>query len=302
MIEITFLGTGASVPSKNRSLPCIVIRRKDELIMFDCGEGAQYKFLLNHFGVNRKIIILITHLHGDHVFGLPGLMTTMSFLGRTRPLIIIGPKGIKDFVKCILSVIPHKMRYDVIIHEEEPGIVFETDEYVIEAHLTVHSVVNYMYVLKEKMKPGKFNPEKAIQLGVPRGPLWKELQRGRQVILEDGRVIRPEDVLGPPRRGIKIVYTGDTGPCKEIIEVSKEADVLIHEATYSHDLLEKAIEEGHSTTIIAAENAKSANVKLLILTHISARYDGLEERLLNEAKSVFRNTILAYDGLRITVK
>jgi len=270
--------------------------------MFDCGEGAQYKFLLNHFGVNKKMIILITHLHGDHIFGLPGLMTTMSFLGRTKPLIIIGPKGIKDFMECILNVIPHKMRYDVIIHEEESGIVFETDEYVIEAHLTVHSVVNYMYVLKEKMKPGKFNPEKAIQLGVPRGPLWKELQRGRPVILEDGRVVRPEDVLGPPRRGIKIVYTGDTGPCKEIIEVSKEADVLIHEATYSHDLLEKAIEEGHSTTIIAAENAKNANVKLLILTHISARYDGLEEILLNEAKSVFENTILAYDGLRITVK
>ena len=302
MIEIVFLGTGASIPSKNRSLPCIVARRKDELIMFDCGEGTQYKFLLSHFGVNKKMIILVTHLHGDHIFGLPGLMTTMSFLGRTKPLIIIGPGGIKRFIECILNSIPHKMRYDIVVYEREPGVVFESDEYIIEAYPTRHSVVNYMYVLREKMKPGKFYPEKAIQLGVPKGPLWKELQRGRSVTLKDGRIIRPEDVLGPPRRGLKIVYTGDTGPCEEIIKVSREADVLIHEATYSHDLLEKAIEEGHSTTIIAAENAKNANVKLLILTHISARYDGLEEKLLNEAKSVFQNTILAYDGLRVTVK
>ena len=302
MIEIIFLGTGASIPSRSRMLPCIVLRRKDELIVFDCGEGAQYRFLQSGLGVNKKMVILISHMHGDHVFGLPGLITTMSFLGRTKPLTIIGPPGIKKFLNCVLKTIPHHIRYDISVYEKEPGVVYEADEYIIEAYETEHSVTNYAYVFKEKERPGKFHPDKAMKLGVPKGPLWKKLQMGFPVVLEDGRIIRPEDVLGPPRKGIKIVYTGDTGPCEDIISACKEADVIIHEATYSSELTEKALKEGHSTTVMAAETAKRCKAKMLILTHISARYEGLEDKLLEEAKRIFENTILAYDGLKVTVK
>jgi ribonuclease Z len=249
-------------------------------------------------GFNKKAKVFITHLHGDHVLGLPGLLQTMSLLGRTNKLDIYGPMGIKEFVEAINQTVSFTLTFQINVSEIETDIVCQEKEYQVIAIQSFHMNPSLSYALIEKPRPGRFNKKRAIELGVPEGPLWSKLQSGESVKLSDGKVIDPKLVLGIGRSGRKIVYTGDTGPSKLLIEMAENADLLIHEATFEDEMKERALDDGHSTPSIAALTAKTANVKKLVLTHISARYKNAN-LLLNQAKKIFPNTELAEDFLRL---
>lgn len=295
ILRIVFLGTAASVPTNDRSLPSIIIRREGDILMFDCGEGTQRQMIKAKIGLNRKMAIFITHMHGDHVLGLPGLIQTMSLLGRDKPLQIYGPEGIRDYLESTFKTVKFWLNFPVEICEvEREGTIYEGRGYEVQAVWAKHSIQSLAYAFIEKPRPGRFHPEKALALGVPKGPLWSTLQRGIEVTLPDGRTIKPLEVMEPPRPGRKIVYSGDTRPSEKIANLAKNADVLIHEATLSDELAEKAEEEGHSTPSEAAQVALKANVKLLVLTHISARYAD-PRVLLEQAKKIFPNTYLPND-------
>jgi len=300
-IRVIFLGTAGSVPTPERSLPAILVQRKAEQIMFDCGEGVQRQMIMAKTGFHRKMKIFISHLHGDHVLGLPGLLQTMALLNRERKLEVYGPVGIRRFVEAIKETIQFVLTFPVEIHEVEgAGVLCEEEEYVVQAAWANHVIPSLAYALVEKPRPGKFYPEKTKALGVPEGPLWSKLQRGHKVKLPDGRVIKPEQVVGPSRPGRKIVYTGDTRPFKGFVKFAAGADLLIHDATFDDGLAEKAEEDGHSTPSQAAENARKAKAKQLILTHFSARYGDTSE-LLEQARKIFRNTLTAEDFMKLEI-
>lgn len=300
-LEVIFLGTAGSIPTAQRSMPAIVIRRKGELILFDFGEGAQRNFLRAHLGLNRKTRIFVTHLHGDHIFGIPGLIQTMSLMGRKKKVEIYGLPGIKDFVDAIFRTVRLNLTFPVEVFEVEEGLAYKGKEYEVHAAWTDHVVPNLAYALIEKERPGKFYPEKARALGVPEGPLWRKLQYGSSVRLRSGKIVKPTDVCGPPRPGRKIAYSGDTRMSENMKKLAEDCDLLIHDATFDDRLADKAEETGHSTASQAATVAKESNAKKLVLTHISARY-GKPTILLKQAQKIFKNTIVAEDLLRIPVK
>jgi len=300
-LHVIFLGTAGSVPTPKRNLPAILIQRKGEQVMFDCGEGVQRQMMKTKTGFHKKMKVFISHMHGDHVLGLPGLLQTMALLDRERKLEVYGPSGIKRFIEAIKETVQFVLTFPVVIHEiEEAGIVCETEEYVVKAVWANHVIPSLAYALEEKPRPGKFYPEKAKALGVPEGPLWSKLQHKHKVKLPDGRVIKPEQVVGPPRPGRKIVYTGDTRPFRGFVKFASGADLLIHDATLDDELAERAAEDGHSTSTQAAENAKKAKAKQLVLTHVSARYDDTSV-LLEQAQKVFKNTRVAEDFMKIEI-
>lgn len=297
-LQIIFLGTGGSIPTPQRGLSSVAIRRKNELLLFDCGEGTQRQMIQAGVGFHRKSKVFVSHMHGDHVLGLPGLLQTMSLLGRENELTIYGPTGINDFVEAINQTVRFSLTFPVKVYEINTGLVCEEKEYTVYATQSNHVEPSLSYSLTEKPRPGRFHKENAKKLEIPKGPLWSQLQSGKIVKLQDGRIIKPEMVLSNPRPGRKIVYTGDTGPSEKIVKLSENADMLIHESTFSDEMKERALEDGHSTPSIAAETAKAACVKLLILTHISARYKNAGV-LLEQAKKIFDNTELAEDFLKI---
>lgn len=300
-LNIIFLGTAGSVPTPKRSLPAILIQRKGEQIMFDCGEGVQRQIIKAKTSFHKKTKIFITHMHGDHVLGLPGLLQTMALLDREKKLEVYGPSGIKRFLECIRETVQFALTFPIEIHEiDDEGTICEEGEYVVQAVWANHVIPSLAYALIEKPRPGKFHPEKARALGVPEGPLWSKLQHGQSVRLSDGRTIKPEDVTGPPRPGRKIVYTGDTRPFRGFAKFAANADIIIHDATLDNALGERAEEDGHSTPEQAAKNAKKAKAKQLILTHISARYDDASV-LLQQAQRIFKNTLVAEDFMKIEV-
>lgn len=300
-LRIIFLGTAGSVPTPKRSLPSILIQRKGEQIMFDCGEGVQRQMIRAKVGFHRKMKIFITHMHGDHVLGLPGLLQTMALLDREKKLEIYGPSGIKNFLEGIKRTVQFVLTFPIEITEiNNEGVVCQEEEYTVKGIWANHVIPNIAYSFEEKTRPGKFYPEKAKALGVPEGPLWSKLQHGEKVKLPNGRIVKAEDVTGPPRPGRKIVYTGDTRPFEGLIEFAAGADVLIHDATLDNELAERAEEDGHSTPEQAAATAKKAGVKQLILTHISARYKDVSP-LLEQAKKVFENTLVAEDFMKIEI-
>jgi ribonuclease Z len=237
-------------------------------------------------------------MHGDHVLGLPGLLQTMSLMGRTNELQIFGPKGIKEFVDAFNLTVRYTLTFPVVVSEIKQGVVCEEKDYTVSAVQSGHMDPSLSYALTEKPRAGRFDTKKAKALGVPEGELWSELQKGKAVKLADGKVVEPHMVLGVPRLGRKIVYTGDTGPSEAVVDLAKNADLLIHEATFEDDLKEKAMENGHSTPSMAAQTAKNAQVKRLVLTHISARYKDAN-LLLNQAKQIFAQTELAEDFLKL---
>jgi len=301
VLRITFLGTGGSVPSPHRNPSAIAIRRESELFLFDCGEGTQQQMMRAKTGM-KITAIFITHFHADHVLGIPGLLQTLSLQGRTEPLEIYGPKGVKRFLYHLLSLGYASKNFDVKAIELQHGDVIRRQNYEIRAFKTEHNIRSIGYVLEEAMRPGKFNRERAIELGLKPGPLFSKLQHGESVFV-NGREIRPEDVLGPPRPGRKIVYTGDTRPCESVIQAAENADILIHDGSLAEAEKELAIEYMHSTVTEAAEVAAKANVRKLILTHISARYDDEDaKKLEEEARKIFPNTIIASDLMTIDVK
>jgi len=300
-LNIIFLGTAGSVPTTKRSLPAILIQRKGEQIMFDCGEGAQRQMIKAKISFHKKMKVFITHMHGDHVLGLPGLLQTMALLDREREIKVYGPPGIKRFLAGIRETVQFALTFPIEIHEIlNGGVVCNEEEYTVQAAWANHVIPSLAYAIIEKPRPGKFYPEKAKALGIPEGPLWSKLQHGHMVKLPDGRIVKPEDVTGPSRHGRKIVYTGDTRPFRGFTKFASDADLIIHDATLDDELADRAYEDGHSTPEQAAKNAKKAKAKKLVLTHISARYDDTGI-LLQQAQKIFKNTLVAEDFMRIEV-
>jgi len=300
-LHIVFLGTAASIPTVARALPSVVAKRKNEVLMFDCGEGVQRQMIRANVGFHRKMKVFVTHMHGDHVLGLPGLLQTMSLLDRQQKLDVYGPVGIKAFVEAIRTTVQFVLTFPIEIHEiKDEGIICQEKEYEVKAAQTDHVVPSLTYALIEKPRPGRFNPKKAETLGVPEGPLWSKLQRGEKVKTPTGRIVKPEQVVGSPRPGRKIVYSGDTRPIESLLRLAEGADLLIHEATFDDELLDKAVEDGHSTPSQAAETAKKAKVKKLILTHLSSRYKNTQS-LLEQARKIFSNVTIAEDFMEIEV-
>ena len=301
-LRIVFLGTGAAVPSRDRSLPSLAIQADGRILLFDVGEGAQHRMLQAGLSPLKVVAVFITHLHGDHVFGLPGLLQTMAMMGREEPLTIYGPPGLKGFVEAALELSsrsPSNPRFKVklILGED---LRYDSEDYVVESFPVEHSPGSLGYVFRERDKPGRVNLDRLRKLGLEPGPYLRVLKGGRPVRVS-GKLVKPEDVLGPPRRGRVVVYTGDTLPSERVVEVSRGADVLIHEATFTHELADEAHEKGHATAKEAAETALKAGVSLLILTHISARYRD-PSQLYVEASRIFPFTLVAHDLMFLALR
>jgi ribonuclease Z len=302
-MEIIFLGSGSALPTKDRMLSSIVISREGETFLFDCGEATQYQMMSAGVKPFKIKNIFITHLHGDHIYGLPGFLSSMSLQKRSDTLNIYGPEGLKNFIITALNTSNMIPRYTVNIIEIpvafNGGIITETEEYTVSAIPIDHSVFTLGYRFQEKDRAGHLIIEKAESFGLPIGPLVGEIKKGNPVNV-DGKIIKPEDVLGEKIKGKSICYATDTGYSLNTIELAKNADILIHEATLSSEMQEEAIEMKHSTTIDAANIAKKSNVKLLIITHISSRNEDVE-KLVDECKFIFPNSLAAYDFLRLNI-
>ena len=298
-MRITFLGTSGSMPSKDRGASGVVIRRGRELLMFDCGEGTQRQMVKAGIGFQRPMRVFITHLHGDHVLGLPALLQSMGLLRREKKLHVYGPEGLAKFVKAFSESLGGP-QFPVILYEiTESGVIHVEEGYRVEAVKAIHRTNSWSYGLFESPRLGLFNHERATELGLPEGPVWNRLQHGEEVEV-DGVLFRPEMVCGPPREGRKIVYSGDTSPNDDLIELARGADVLIHESTFLDELSDRAEEDGHTTAAQAAEVAKKAGVGRLVLTHISSRYPE-PDAILAEAKKMFENVIVASDLMELDV-
>jgi len=245
--------------------------------------------------------IFITHMHGDHVLGIPGLLQTMALLNREKKLDIYGPPRIRDFLEATKETVPFGLTFPVEIHEiEKAMVVCDEEEYFVEAFRSKHMIPSFAFAYVEKPRPGRFHPEKAEAMRVPEGPLWGKLQSGRSVKLPNGSVVKPQDVMEPQRAGRKIVYTGDTRPFRLLEKIASGADLLIHDSTLGEELVERAKKYGHSTPIQAARTAKKARVKKLVLTHISQRYEDTSA-WLKQAKKIFKNTVIAEDFMRLDI-
>lgn len=300
-LHIIFLGTGGSWPTIKRNVSSIAIKRGSEILLFDCGEGTQRQFQQSNLSYMQISKIFITHYHGDHFLGLPGLIQTMQLNDRDKPLHIYGPKGMEKLIDQLLALGYFRPSYEIVSHDIYSGDEIEFDDYTIYSLTVKHNVPSLSYCLLEHRRPGRFNKTKALEIGIPEGPLFSKLQRGQSVILSNGKLITPDMVLGPSRKGRMIVISGDTTPCEEMITFSKNADILIHEATFGKELEKIAKEYGHTTASQAAKIAKKANVKKLFLVHISPRY--LDYHVLqNEARKVFLQSFVPKDFHEIEVK
>lgn len=297
-MELIFLGTSSAVPTKFRNHASIALKAFGEIFLFDCGEGTQRQMANIRLSPMKIKYIFISHFHGDHILGLPGLIQSMGFRGRTEPLYIFGPPGINDINDILSKLKCSNMSFKIIIQELEEGYILDTKEYSINCIKCEHNVINYAYSIIEKKKP-RFLKEKAIELGVEPGPDFSRLHNGQEITVNDN-IIKPEQVLGPPRKGIKITYSGDTRPCNALIEFAKESTILIHESTFEDIDIDKAIDNAHSTASEAANIAKKAKVKQLILTHISARYSNTTN-MQKSAKKIFNNVIIANDYMVLEV-
>ncbi len=300
-MKLIFLGTGGSMPTAERGLAAIAIKRGGELLLFDCGEGTQRQMVRAGISPLKLDAVFLTHFHGDHFLGLPGLVQTMSLMDRERKLEIYGPSGTETRVGALLRIPLYTLRFEVDVQELKPGQELRRRGYSIRTCELDHNVPGIAYALIEDQRPGRFDPEKAQELGVKPGPDFSRLQAGEEVKVSGGKVVKPEQVMGPPRLGRKIVYADDTRPSERVVELARDADVLIHDCTLSDDLEERALESGHSTPKLAAEIAKKASVRKLILVHMSPRYPNTSE-LLGQAKKVFSNSIVAHDLMELEVK
>jgi ribonuclease Z len=300
-LSILFLGTGGSWPSVKRNVSSVALKRAGEIILFDCGEGTQRQFQKSKLSYMQISKIFITHFHGDHFLGLPGLIQTMQLNDREMPLHIYGPKGMIKLLSQLLSLGYFKPNYEIIGCELDGGDILEFDGYKISAMRVKHGIPALAYCLEEGMRPGKFDKPKALKLGIIEGPMFSNLQKGKTIILEDGRKITPNMVLGPSRKGRKIVFSGDTKPIDEMINFAKNADVLIHDATFDSELEDLSSDYGHTTASQAAEIAKKASVDKLFLIHISPRYN--ENNVLEEeAKKIFKNSVVPKDLQEFEIK
>jgi ribonuclease Z len=291
-LDVLFVGTAGSAPSARRGLPATLVRRGGDRLLFDCGEGTQRQ-LVRSTGLVELEEIFITHFHADHVLGLPGMLKTFALRQRERALTVYGPSGLRGLFNALRPIVG-RVPFPLDLQELEPNDELERDGYRIAAYATDHGVGALGYALVEEARPGIFDPEKATQLGVTSGPDFGRLQEGETV-----NGVHPDQVMGEPRRGRRIVLAGDTAPCEMTRLVAFEADLLVHEATFLDEEADRAAETRHSTARQAAELAAAAGVNMLALTHISPRYGGREVR--DEARAAFENTVVPRDFDRIEV-
>ena len=321
-MRVILLGTSSGKPTLKRNVSALAMTRDDEWLLFDCGEATQHQIMRTALRTSRLSAVFITHLHGDHFNGLPGLISTMGLDGRERALVIVGPPGIREYVDTLSRLKTAYVNYPLEIREIEPKRfredgeeesggwkarsvkprrplpVYETEKYAVSAAPLDHRIYDLGYRVDERPRPGEFNVERALALGVERGPMFGRLQSGKRVHLPNGKIVEPRDVLGPERAGKSIAYCTDTRPCAESVALSDNVDLLIHEATYTSELAEEAVRYGHSTALQAASVAKQAGARRLVITHFSSRYMTAEP-LLREARSVFENTEAGEDLLEI---
>ena len=304
-MDFVLLGTGAGVPAKTRNVTAIALQLLEErgkVWLFDCGEATQHQILKTAVKPRKIEKIFITHLHGDHIFGLPGLLSSRSFQGGVETLTVYGPKGIDAYITTSLQVSGTHLKYPLEIVEIEEGVVFEDDQFTVTALQLDHGIYSVGYRIVEKDRPGSLLVDQLRKEGVQPGPLYKSLKNGESIQLDDGRTIDGKEYLSAPQKGRIITILGDTRVCNNALILADSADYLIHEATFSAEETEMASAYFHSTTVQAAETAKKARAKHLVLTHISSRYT-LEdaERLREESVSIFANTIMAEDLLSIKI-
>ena len=298
-MKLVYLGTSAAAPTPERSLTCICLVRENEVLMFDAGEGAQVAYLKAGLPWNKKMKIFVTHLHGDHCLGILGLLQTMSMQKRTESLEIYGPAGIEEFITANIKVLNFGLPFPVFITIVKEGNVVNEKKYRISCCEAQHGIPAFSYCFEENEKSGVFYPEKAKELGIPEGKMWQELQNGNSVEV-NGVKIDSSQVTGDKRSGKKIGISGDTRPTEKLQNFFTNSDYLSFDCTFSFDLKDRAIETNHGTAKEAAELAKNANVKNLILTHFSARYSD-ESVLLDEAKQIHESVIAAKDLLEIEI-
>ncbi|MFQ5950650.1 MAG: ribonuclease Z [Candidatus Geothermarchaeales archaeon] len=297
-MRIYFLGTSAGIPTKDRNVSCVAVRRGGELLLFDVGEGTQRQLIKAGLGLKTRTKILITHMHGDHLVGLPALLQSFTLARREDPLIVFGPEKIHEFINGNLKTMGVGPTFPIQIHTLTDGFVHRNEEYIIRALRTRHSVETYALSLEEKRRPGKFDPKRAESLKIP-VILWRNLQRGERVTVGK-REIDPRLVVSEPRKGRKIVISSDTYPFDAMGRFAKGADVLIHESTYGEDHLDKTEKHLHSSAAQAARIASRAPVSLLVLTHFSTRYNDVSG-LVEEARRVFPRVVAARDFMVVTV-
>jgi ribonuclease Z len=299
-LSLIFLGTGGSWPTVKRNVSSLAIKRGSEILLFDCGEGTQRQFQKSSLSYMQITKVFVTHFHGDHFLGLPGLIQTMQLNDRDTPLHIYGPRGIEKLTNQLLTLGYFRPSYEIVAHEMNSGDELQFEEYVIRSLKAKHTIPALSYCLEEYKRPGKFNKTKALDLGIPEGPLFSNLQRGHTITLSNGEKITPNLVLGPSRKGRKIVISGDTIPFEEMIAFARHADVLVHEATFESELQDLSRDYGHTTAYQAAEIAKEAQVEKLYLTHISPRY--LDHHVLeNDARKIFPHSYVPKDFQEIGV-
>jgi ribonuclease Z len=300
MLTLTFLGTGAATPTIDRNVAALALQREGETILFDCGEGTQRQMM--RYGVGFSFTeIFFTHYHADHILGVTGLLRTMGLQDRSVPVTLYGPRGAGRILGGAIALGIERNKFPVEIVEIKPGDRLRRDEYDIVVFETDHRADTVGYAVAEHIRLGRFNPARARELGIPEGPLWGRLHKGETIILEDGRTVAPADLVGAPRPGRTVVYSGDTRPHPALAEAARGADLLVHEATFGGDELERARETGHSTAAEAARLALDAGVRRLVLTHISPRYSRDAPELLAEAQAIFPNTVIARDGMTVEV-
>ncbi len=293
-LKLTFLGTGSGRPTPRRNVAGLFLQYGSDALQFDCGEGSQMQVLRAGLKTSRLRAICITHFHGDHINGLPGYLGTMGLNGHEEPLTIAGPRGLDRYLHTLRELAILRPAFPLDVVDNNAGVVFEGEGYTIDAVRVRHRIKTHAFRFREHDLVGRFDVEAARSLGVTPGPDFGKLQRGLSVETPDGTVVRPEQVLGKPRRGRVVCYATDTRPCDAVIEFAADADILIHEATYLGALADQAHARGHSTVREAAEVAREAGVGRLILTHVSPKHTSRRE-IVDEARAIFPESVLAED-------
>jgi ribonuclease Z len=307
-MKIIPLGTSSGKPTLFRNVSATAVVGEGEWWLLDCGEGTQTQITRAGLSGHKLAGIFITHLHGDHFNGLPGLLSTMYLDQRERELVVAGPPGIGEYLNLLRRLRILSVNYPVLLREMGPDyftnrsheLVYESPRLTITTRPLDHRIFSLGYRIEERVRPGRFNLERAKELGIPVGPLFSELQSGREITLADGRVIFPSQVLGPPRAGKSVAYCLDTRPCENAVLLAQDADWLIYEATFTNEYMEEARQYGHSTAAQAAMTAREANASNLLITHFSSRFPNARP-LLEEAKAIFPRTTMAEDLLEIEV-
>ncbi|GAA0609341.1 ribonuclease Z [Virgibacillus siamensis] len=304
-MELMFLGTGSGIPSKSRNVSALaltLLQEENSIWLFDCGEATQHQILHTSIKPRKINKIFITHLHGDHIFGLPGFLSSRSFQGGDDELTIYGPPGIKKYVETSLKVSGTHLTYPLSFVEFTEGVIVEMDTFTVSAKKLEHGITSYGFRIAEKDKPGPLLVDKLQEQGIAPGPIYQQIKEKEVVTTNDGKTIRREHYLGPAKKGRILTILGDTRNPAQFQDFAKESDILVHEATFDHSQVALARQYFHSTTLQAAELARDSQTKKLLLTHISSRYQKEEsQKLLHEARTIFPDTKLAHDFYSVTI-